>query len=211
MVNRSSWVAAMKHRGDTYGSFAELKATEAPGSFAVMLLERDCPVVVVAPHGGKIEPGTSELAVAIAQDDLSLYCFEGRKPQGNRDLHITSARFDEPQGLALMQKAQRVLTVHGEGSEAEFVRVGGLDEARVTALRAALRDAEFEVDPPVNASLEGRDRRNICNIGRSGAGVQLEISLGLRKALLSRDGSAQARAKARKDTFCRLVRAVLTG
>ena len=53
-------------------------------------------VAVVAIHGGKIEPGTSELARAVARDDHPFYLFEGLKPQGNRDLHISSGRFDDP-------------------------------------------------------------------------------------------------------------------
>jgi poly-gamma-glutamate hydrolase-like protein len=57
---------------------------------------------LVAPHGGGIEPGTSELADAIAASDLSFYTFEGLKPSGNTDLHITSTRFDEPMCLTLL-------------------------------------------------------------------------------------------------------------
>jgi phage replication-related protein YjqB (UPF0714/DUF867 family) len=53
-------------------------------------------VAVIAPHGGGIEPGTSELATAIAGDDFSLYLFEGLKSAGNGELHITSTNFDEP-------------------------------------------------------------------------------------------------------------------
>lgn len=108
-----------------------------------------------------------------------------------------------------MQKAERVATVHGEGSDDAFVRLGGRDEGRVRALRDALRKAGFTTDPPANGALEGTDPRNICNIGKSGAGVQLEISLGLRKALLGRDGSSPAQADARRDAFCRVVRNVL--
>jgi phage replication-related protein YjqB (UPF0714/DUF867 family) len=52
-------------------------------------------VCIIAPHGGKIEKWTSEIATALAGDDYNLYLFEGLKRAKNRDLHITSSRFDE--------------------------------------------------------------------------------------------------------------------
>jgi phage replication-related protein YjqB (UPF0714/DUF867 family) len=70
----------------------------------------------VAPHGGGIEPGTSELADAIAGSDLSFYTFEGLKSSGNTDLHITSTRFDEPMCLTLLASSSVVVTLHGEHS-----------------------------------------------------------------------------------------------
>jgi len=42
---------------------------------------------------------TSTIAVAIAANDYCLYRFEGRKRRENRDLHVTSTHFDEPEGL----------------------------------------------------------------------------------------------------------------
>jgi phage replication-related protein YjqB (UPF0714/DUF867 family) len=53
-------------------------------------------VAIIAPHGGKIEPGTSEIAAAIAGDDYSLYRFQGLRDRPREELHITSAKFDEP-------------------------------------------------------------------------------------------------------------------
>jgi phage replication-related protein YjqB (UPF0714/DUF867 family) len=46
----------------------------------------------VAPHGGAIEPGTSEVAKQVADNDLSLFIFEGIKPKGNKRLHILQAQ-----------------------------------------------------------------------------------------------------------------------
>jgi phage replication-related protein YjqB (UPF0714/DUF867 family) len=44
---------------------------------------------VIAPDGGSIEPGTSEIALKIAGLDFSFYAFEGRRKQHNNCLHIT--------------------------------------------------------------------------------------------------------------------------
>lgn len=199
----------MTRKPDKYRSFAELKKGERPKAYRIVRRDRHSPVAVVAPHGGKIERFTSAIARDIARDDLTLYCFEGRKKRHNADLHITSNRFDEPQGIRLMEQANRVVTVHGEKSDAAFVRVGGLDAPRVDALHVALAAAGFVADPPANQNLEGIDPKNICNIGTSHAGVQLEISLGLRKALFGRDGSTAAQANARRAAFCRVVRDAL--
>ncbi len=58
-------------------------------------------VAVIAPHGGRIEGGTSAVARLIAGADHGLYLFEGlRTANDNFDhLHLTSHCFDEPRCL----------------------------------------------------------------------------------------------------------------
>jgi phage replication-related protein YjqB (UPF0714/DUF867 family) len=41
---------------------------------------------VIAPHGGAIEPGTTEVAEAIAGDRFSFYTLEGVKTRDNKRL-----------------------------------------------------------------------------------------------------------------------------
>ena len=115
---------------DKYDSYEGLAAQEAPGAFAVFARHRG-PTLILAPHAGGIEPGTSESARAIAAEDHSLYLFEGIKPAGNKDLHVTSSRFDEPQCLAMLERAGHVVTVHGERRDGKVTFVGGLDEAGI--------------------------------------------------------------------------------
>ena len=86
---------------------------------------RDPSVVVMAPHGGDIEPHTSLLADEIATDEFVFYEFRGKKKSGNRTLHITSTRFDEPCAVGLAERAEVVLAVHGARGGAEFLMVGG--------------------------------------------------------------------------------------
>lgn len=167
---------------DKYNSFAKLAREETgDGAFRVRLRKHLDTVVVIAPHGGGIEPGTSEIAEAIAGDDFSFYTFEGTKQTGNGDLHITSTSFDEPQGLALVRASPTVLSVHGEASPGEIVFLGGRDAAFQKRLRVSLTAEGFEVRVHEDPGLSGRDPLNICNRGRSG-GVQLELSKGLRAA-----------------------------
>ena len=88
---------------DAYQNFAALRRHEFEWiDFRVVVEDRHSPVAIVAPHGGKIEPGTSQIATAIAGLDYSLYCFEGIKRTGNARLHVTSSNFDEHRCLALI-------------------------------------------------------------------------------------------------------------
>ena len=51
-------------------------------------------------------------------DDYCLYRFEGRKRRENRDLHVTSTHFDEPECLPLISGCDQVVAVHGcQGDE----------------------------------------------------------------------------------------------
>ncbi len=113
---------------DTYKSFQELKAQEREGEdWTREYISRGSRILVMAPHGGWIEPFTSELARAVAGNDLSLYTFQGLKERGNESLHLTSHRFDEPLGLRAASAAHWVLAIHGERSpDRPFVMVGGL-------------------------------------------------------------------------------------
>jgi phage replication-related protein YjqB (UPF0714/DUF867 family) len=104
---------AQARRQDRYPNFEMLPRAERADNFCIDCRRRPSPVAIIAPHGGKIEPGTSIIAAAIAADDYCLYCFEGRKCQGNRYLHITSTHFDEPQCLTLISGCDQVVAVHG--------------------------------------------------------------------------------------------------
>jgi phage replication-related protein YjqB (UPF0714/DUF867 family) len=144
------------------------------------ILPRTSVITVIAPHGGGIEPGTSEIAKAIAGDQFSLYCFEGLKSQGNyKDLHITGTNFDDPDCVQLTGKSRVVLAIHGCDDDNEVVYVGGCNENIRTQLIDALTGAGFYAKKDVTAH-SGRNPQNICNRGLPEGGVQLEIAEGLR-------------------------------
>jgi phage replication-related protein YjqB (UPF0714/DUF867 family) len=179
---------------DKYSGFEDLKSSEEDGAFSVVSRNRGSIIAVAAPHGGGIEPGTSEIAREIAGEDVSFYLFEGNKSKGNGELHITSSRFDEPECIALLTSCEVVLTVHGEGSNARVVFLGGKHSALVKALQQQLEGTEFVVRTHPNPELQGKNQANICNIGKSAAGVQLELSRGLRQTFfpsLGKEGRAK--------------------
>jgi phage replication-related protein YjqB (UPF0714/DUF867 family) len=174
---------------DKYETFAELAQFEVSGTdYRVRAVARpDSPVIVIAPHGGTIEIGTSELAQLIAGHDHSWFAFEGLKAEcgPNRDLHITSHRFDHPECLAHVERSSVVLAVHGCRGEAEIF-VGGLDEALTELLTERLSSAGFRATAEGHR-YPGRHPLNICNRGARGRGAQLEVTLDLR------DSSARTR------------------
>jgi phage replication-related protein YjqB (UPF0714/DUF867 family) len=178
---------------DKYSNFDELSQNETSGvDYRIRLRRATAAFAIVAPHGGGIEPGTSEIAVAIAGEESSFYAFEGIKQSGNADLHITSTHFDEPMCLTLSGVSNIAITIHGENSdEGAIVFLGGLDENLGGSIGAALQAAGFDVRQHPNPDLQGRDPANICNRGTSGKGVQLELSHALRSEMfssLSREG-----------------------
>ena len=80
---------------DKYTCFKDLAAAEKRGEdYDFESRRKDASsVVVIAPHGGKIEPWTDKIADAIAGKDFSFYCFKALKSDR---LHIKSHLFDEP-------------------------------------------------------------------------------------------------------------------
>ena len=194
---------------DVYDNFADLNEMEHEGKdFCVYILKREGSITVIAsPHGGAIEPGTSEVAKEIAKNDLSLAIFEGKKSSGNARLHITSTNFDEPRILGIIQEASNVIAIHGEGSEEAVIFWGGLDQKLGKHLKVALERHGYKVKIHDNSNLQGIAATNICNRGRRGMGVQLELSAGLRKTFfdsLTSDGREKPTDELKK--FAAVVR-----
>lgn len=197
---------------DRYKNFVDLAAHEKENlDFRVRSQERHGAAAVMAPHGGGIEPGTSELAEAIATADLSFYAFEGLKRNSNGVLHITSSRSDEPKAVALVTASPRVVALHGEQDcRDEVVFVGGLDKGLGKRIQADLQAVGFLVGIHDDPYLQGFEKSNICNRGQSGRGVQLELSQPLRKSFFQsfdRNG-CQHRTK-QGDRFVDAVRKAL--
>lgn len=132
------------------------------------------------------------MAKSIAGDEYSLYLFEGIRASGNYlALHLTSHRFDEPRCLELIGRCNQVVTVHGCGDEEDAVLLGGRDEKLKAAISQALAAAGIELRSSGHP-FPAEDAKNICNRGRSGKGVQLEVPLWLRRSASGRSSLAKA-------------------
>lgn len=167
-----------------FRSFADLAAAyERDRDFRIVQVNRpESATAIIAPHGGSIEAHTSDIARDIAGQEFSLYMFEGLLKAGNfAALHLSSHLFDETGCLELIGTCDRVVTVHGCGHAGEHVLIGGRDAVLRGAIAARLNDAGLACeDAP--AGLNAADANNICNRGRTGAGVQLEITSELRRS-----------------------------
>ncbi len=186
---------------DKYRNFEQLRKHEKENEdFVIEYRPVDSGILIMAPHGGGIEPHTDSLAEMIAGHDFRLYVFKGIKKTGNRVLHITSHRFDEPEALKAAGSVNTIITIHGQCDKSESVFVSGLD----TKLRRSIENGLKRLGFTVKASpknIAGRHPQNICNLGGSKKGVQLELSAGLRKLLCS--------DSRRRDDFVESVRAAL--
>ncbi|MFJ7911242.1 poly-gamma-glutamate hydrolase family protein [Kitasatospora sp. NPDC096204] len=161
---------------------------------------------VIAPHGGGIEVGTSELCLAIAgyhPADLTptpaagpvhdFWMFEGLRSSNNSELHVTSTHCDDAVARAMCAGSRNVVSLHGctaaqAGLEAgaQAVLVGGLnstlrqylmEEFAAAGIRAVTASGEEEI--------AGISPDNICNRSLLGMGAQLEMTTDLRAAMFA--------------------------
>lgn len=191
---------------DRFSNFTDLEIHfKARVDFRITSLDRGGKVLVLAPHGGGIERGTTELAKSIAGDDLSLYLFEGLLPTAreNNVLHITSTRFDEPQCLKIIRKFEKAIAVHGCNGKVPMIYVGGKDSELREALIAELKAKGYPAKSGTGY-YAGIFSKNICNRTSSGKGVQLELSNGLRHILFD-DWRTRKSRKTTTELFARLV------
>jgi phage replication-related protein YjqB (UPF0714/DUF867 family) len=171
---------------DQYRNFAELRAAERELiDYRIIAVDRLSPITILAPHGGWIEPPTSKIARLVAADSYNLYCFEDlRAGRDHHELHITSNNFDEPQCCKLVAASDVVVALHGQQDRdrPHCVDIGGLDRMLRDRMAHELGRDGFE------ARTEGHlfpatGEENICNRGRRGQGVQLELPRSLRDLL----------------------------
>jgi len=158
----------MRRHDAGYRCYADLAMAQVEGSdFNVCVQRRpESAVAILAPHGGAIEAGTSEIARAVAGSEFNLYLFEGMRASGSyAALHLTSHCFDEPRCLALLSTCDHVVTIHGCRGNEPRALLGGLD----LGLKRQISDAIAAIG--IESHLCGHPYRavhprNICNRGR---------------------------------------------
>jgi phage replication-related protein YjqB (UPF0714/DUF867 family) len=194
-----------------YGCYAELQSSEIKGcDFQIHTMEGNSGIALMAIHGGEIEPGTLEIARSAAGDEHTFYAFEGTKEGRNSDLHLRSETFDEPVGVSVAQGADVVVTVHGCEEDFEVIYLGGRHESLKWRIQRNLSLCGFIVPEQVRPGLAGTNPCNICNRGRTGKGVQIEISRGLRRRMfLGLDRAGRGRPTERFFTLISALRGSL--
>jgi phage replication-related protein YjqB (UPF0714/DUF867 family) len=193
---------------DWYASADELMKFEQEGrDYRIHIRKGRTQIAIVAPHGGRIEPGTMAIADAIAGNEHGFYGFESIKPRKNVRLHITASRFQERRLETLVGTSRTVLTVHGCRGSEPVVFVGGRDLDLRQCLIEALTSSGFDARQSNLPGLRGNHPDNICNRGGRGKGIQFELSEGLRTRMLgSLDRGGVRRKTALFDLFVTTVR-----
>jgi len=167
-----------------------LKAGHRRGhDFEIVIGNWECrhSCLIAAPHGGSIEPLTSEIARAVADVSArAFYLFLGHLNRNNWNaFHIDSTRFDEPDFTRLATETEFIVSFHGaEGDQERRVNVGGLhEEGRAIMIQSLNADlAPYKIlavdatKAGVAQSIAGLHPHNLTNRGRTGRGIQLEFS-----------------------------------
>jgi len=156
--------------------------------------------IVLAIHGGGIEGGTSEIALAVAgyhpatfaqaTDCLGLHdlwIFEGLLADQNSQLHVTSTNYNDPIALKLVQISRRCLSLHGlnDVPVSADIQIGGLDTELSSIVLEELTAAGISAAISTDLGTNGNDLKNICNKTTTSAGVQLEMVATYRESLFA--------------------------
>ncbi|GAB4104348.1 hypothetical protein GCM10028790_33670 [Micromonospora taraxaci] len=184
---------------------------------------------VIAPHGGGIETGTSELCLAVAgvhpgtgaalSDGLGqhdYWMFEGLLGTGNGALHVTSTHCDDPWAESICGGARYGVALHGcteaqagEPSGSAAVLIGGLDTVLRELLRQEFAKVGVKVAQGTNDAIDGTHPGNICNRTLTKAGVQLELTTPLRVSMFD-DNTRAGRRNSTRPVFWSFVAATRT-
>jgi phage replication-related protein YjqB (UPF0714/DUF867 family) len=180
--------------------------------------------IVLAIHGGGIEPGTTEIALGVAgyhpatfsqtTDCLGLHdfwMFEGLLGIGNGRLHVTSTNFNDPIALKLVQVSKRCLSLHGLGDipGGAEIQIGGLDTELSSIVLEELSAAGIAAAISEDEDTNGSNPANICNKTIINAGVQLEMEAAYRESLFAPGcNTRELRKNNTNANFCKLVTAL---
>jgi phage replication-related protein YjqB (UPF0714/DUF867 family) len=178
--------------------------------------------MVMAIHGGGIETGTSEIALATAgfhpatlmpsADGLGLHdfwLFEGLLPQENGRLHVTASNYNDPIATELVQNARRCISLHGctDTQAKGRIQLGGLDFELRDIVLEELTAADIDAEITLNPLLDGSLPDNVANKTRIGGCAQLEMGTSFRSSLFGIN-TRPRRKQTTNDKFNRLVAAL---
>ncbi len=167
---------------DKFKSMTELVAqTTEHKDWEIQTTKRKSATLITAIHGGAIERGTTEIAQLISeQGNHSFYTFKGIRNNKNNELHVTSRHFDEPKLKQMVYSHHSVVSIHGCMGDLPEVYVGGRDVELASEIKIELEKMNIIVKP-APSHISGMHTDNFVNCGQKKAGVQLELTVALRK------------------------------
>jgi phage replication-related protein YjqB (UPF0714/DUF867 family) len=193
-----------------YANYAELSRHErVERDYRVRVRRGNSAYAIIAPHGGRIERGTTPIAEAIAGGEHTFYSFDGLKAKQNHTLHLSSNSFDEPSAVQVVKSVETVIAIHGASGKDPVAYFGGLDLCLRKRMRDTLRECGFLAEDDPSPTRQGKRTTNICNRGASGQGVQIELTIGMRKSLFEQVRRDLWVPNQRFHRFVAVLRAVL--
>lgn len=152
-------------------------------------------VLIVAPHGGNLEQGTSELTKLVANNgDFDYFSFEAIRPSNNTQLHVTSTNYDDATLHDMIQDRTATISIHGARGEEQLVYLGGYQSSLRDAIQSQLELKGFIVKIPPKY-LGGLSNNNFINKVEESTGVQLELTTALRKAFFKNEDTSTVSRK----------------
>jgi phage replication-related protein YjqB (UPF0714/DUF867 family) len=188
-------------------------------------------IFVMAPHGGSIESGTTELALATAgfvknfngHTDTSFthdyFIFNGTNPKDeNGKLHVTASHYNDPDANELVSDSLISFAFHGctdlepdqsTGKGYKACLIGGRDQILKEILEVQLMSAGFNAFITTQDKLDGSLANNIINKNKRKRGAQVEMTTSLRKSFYTKHNRKDRRKNTTPDfwLFVNAIRA----
>lgn len=194
-------VAPAERKVDKYQSMTQLEKETTEGvDWRKDTKNTGNQVLIVAPHGGSIEQGTTELTKALAdKGNYDYYSFEGIRPKNNSELHVTSTHYDDPTLNQMIKNRTATVSIHGASGTEEIIYLGGPRSDLRNAIEKQLVGRGFTVKVPPEY-LGGQNNKNFINREDNNTGVQLELTTALRKAFF-KNGDTSTKNRTNKENW----------
>lgn len=170
---------------DRFQSMDELLSNVSKDDYSIEINEvENSQVLIVSPHGGRIEFGTSELSKSIAGNDFSRFDFSGKLIRENfKNLHVTSTKYNLKELTLLNDKSLITISLHGFKNPpgGKFTVIGGLDEVGKELILNELSKNGLEAELATD-KFTAVNPENLVNKNKRKMGIQLEISTAQRIA-----------------------------
>lgn len=115
------------HIKDKYQSMTQLENETVEGvDWKKDTRDNGTKVLIVAPHGGNIEQGTTEATKALAEKgNYDYFSFEAIRPKNNTELHVTSTHYDDPTLNQMIKNRTATISIHGAAGTDQIIYLGG--------------------------------------------------------------------------------------
>lgn len=174
------------HIKDKYQSMTQLESETVEGvDWKKDTRDNGTKVLIVAPHGGNIEQGTTEATKALAQKgNYDYFSFEAIRPKNNTELHVTSTHYDDPTLNQMIKNRTATISIHGAAGTNQIIYLGGPRSTLRDEMETQLKSSGFTVMVPPDY-IGGVKKNNFINREENNTGVQLELTTALRKAFFN--------------------------